>query len=160
MNGLQPTPIRQNGRMFLKLTAVALIVILFLSACSSDWWVGDGRGDWTLDLCKGYAICKINSREIVLVYREDPNFPGGEFALPNFFVVAYQMYEPYICLEGIRTQKLSASEDELNRMELSYFLVDTTNAEVAGPFETHDDFAEYCSSVGLEVKNEWIKPKK
>lgn len=160
MNGLLFTRNQQSGRMFLKLIATSLILVLFLSACSADWWVGDGRGDWTLDLCKGYAISKINSDRILFVHKKNPSDSGGAIVIDNYFVMAYQMYEPYICLEGIRTQKLSASEEELNRMELIYYLVDTTNGEVAGPFETHDDFVEHCSSIGLTVEAEWLKPQK
>lgn len=157
LNGLLPTRIQLNGRMLLKVTIAALVLILFLSACSVDWWVGDGRGDWTLDLYEGYGISKINSNEILLVHKENPNDSGGSIILPNYFVIAYQLHEPYICLEGIHTQEISASEDELNDMVLSYYLVDTTNGEVIGPFESHDDFVERCSSLGLEIEDEWIK---
>lgn len=160
LNGLLPTRIQLNGRMLLKVTIATLVLILFLSACSVDWWVGDGRGDWTLDLYEGYGISKINSNEILLVHKENPNDSGGSIILPNYFVIAYQLHEPYICLEGIRTQEISVSEDELNDMVLSYYLVDTTNGEVIGPSESHDDFVERCSSLGLEIEDEWIKTKK
>ena len=157
LNGLLPTRIQRNGRMLLKVTVAALVLTLFLSACSVDWWVGDGRGDWTLDLYEGYGISKINSKEILLVHKENPNVTGGTVILPNYFVIAYQLHEPYICLEGIHTQKISVSEDELNDMVLSYYLVDTTNGEVIGPFESHDDFVERCSFLGLEIEDDWIK---
>lgn len=157
LNGLLPTRIQQNGRMLFKVSIVALVITSFLSSCSLDWWVGDGRGDWTLDLYEGYAISRINSNEILLVHKENPNDSGGSITVPNYFVMAYQLHEPYICLEGIRTQKMSVSEDELNNIVLNYYLVDTTNGEVFGPFESHDDFVEHCSSLELEIKDEWIK---
>ena len=135
----------------------AYVIILFLSACSADWWVGDGRGDWTLDLYEGYGISKINSNEILLVRKENPNDSGVAIILPNYFVIAYQLHEPYICLEGIHTQEISASEDELNDMVISYYLVDTANGEVIGPFESQDDYVERCSSLGFEIEDEWIK---
>ena len=157
LNGLLPTHIQQNGRMLLKATIAILVFTLFLCACSADWWVGDGRGDWTLDLYEGYAISKINSNEILLIHKEDPNNSGGSIILPNYFVIAYQLHKPYICLEGIHTQGLSASEDELNDMVLNYYLVDTTSGEEFGPFESYDDFIERCSSLGLNIEDEWIK---
>lgn len=160
LNGLLPIHIQQNGRMLLKVTIAVLAFALLLSGCSADWWVGDGRGDWTLDLYEGYAISKINSNEILLVHKENPNDLGGSIILPNYFVMAYQLHEPYICLEGIHTQEISASEDELNDMVLGYYLVDATNGEIIGPFESYDDFAESCSSLGLEMKDEWIKTNK
>ncbi len=157
MNGSLPTRIRQNGLKPLKLTIVALVFTLFLSACSAHWLVGDGRGDWTLDLYKGYAISKINSNEILFVHKENPNDSGGSIILPNYFVTAYQLHEPYICLEGIHTQKMSASEDELNGMVLCYYLVDTSNGEVMGPVESYDGFVEHCGSLKIKIETEWIK---
>lgn len=157
LNGLLPTRIQLNGRMLLKVTIAVLVLILFLSACSVEWWVGDGRGDWTLDLIEGYGISKINSMEILLIHKENPNDSGGSIILPNYFVIAYQLHEPYIYLEGIHTQGISASEDELSNMVLSYYLVDTTNGEVIGPFESCDDFVERCCSLGLEIEDEWTK---
>lgn len=157
LNGLLPIRIQLNGRMLLKVTIAALVLILFLSACSVEWWVGDGRGDWTLDLIEGYGISKINSMEILLIHKENPNDSGGSIILPNYFVIAYQLHEPYIYLEGIHTQGISASEDELSNMVLSYYLVDTTNGEVIGPFESCDDFVERCCSLGLEIEDEWTK---
>lgn len=157
LNGLLPIRIQLNGRMLLKVTIAALVLILLLSACSVGWWIGDGRGDWTVDLYEGYGISKINSNEILLVHKEKPNDSGGSIILPNYFVIAYQLHKPYICLKGIRTQKISASEDELNDMVLSYYLVDTTKGEVIGPFESYNDFVERCSSLGLEIEDEWIK---
>ena len=157
MNGMLPTRIQLNGRMLLKVTIAVLVLILFLSACSVEWWVGDGRGDWTLDLIEGYGISKINSMEILLIHKENPNDSGGSIILPNYFVIAYQLHEPYIYLEGIHTQGISASEDELSNMVLSYYLVDTTNGEVIGPFESCDDFVERCCSLGLEIEDEWTK---
>ncbi len=160
LNGLPHTLIQLNGRMLLKVTIVALVLILFLSACAADWWVGDGRGDWTMDLYEGYGISKINSNEILLIHKENPNDSGGSIIIPNYFVIAYQLHEPYIYLEGIHTQEMSASKDELNNMKISYYLVDTTSGEVIGPFESYNDFVECCSSIELEIDDEWRKTNK
>ena len=158
LNGLLPTHIQPNGQMLLKVTIVTLAFILLLSGCSVDWWVGDGRGDWTLDLCAGYSIVKINSREILLGYKESPDAPGRSI-ISNYFITAYQVHDPYIFLEGIQTQKITISDDELRNRVLKYYLVDTTDGEVVGPFESYDGFVEHCSFLGLEIKEEWIKTK-
>ena len=159
LNGLQPIRTQQNGQLIIKATIVIVVVALLLSACSADWWVGDGRGDWTLDLYSGYAISKINSKEILLIYKENPNNSGGSIILPNYFIMAYQLHEPYIFIAGIHTQGLSASEDELNNGMLSYYLIDASDGKVIGPLETHNDFADCCNSLGLDLKDEWIKTR-
>jgi hypothetical protein len=160
LKGLPLIRIQQNGRMLMKVTIAAIVIALSLSGCSIDWWVGDGRGDWILDLQEGYAICKINSERILFVHKENPDDSGGTIVLPNFFVMAYQQQEQYVCLKGICTQKESASKDEPNDMGLSYYLVDTINDEVFGPFESSVAFAKHCSSLEFEINDEWIKPKK
>ena len=85
MNGLQHTNIQQNGQMLIKLLITMLIISIALSSCSAEWWLGDGRGDWTLDLFEGYRIAKINSREIILARKMFPNDSGGAHVLPNYF---------------------------------------------------------------------------
>ncbi len=157
MKGSLLTHILQNGRKLLNAAIAMLVLTLFLSSCSAEWWLGDGRGDWYLELINGYCIDKVNSKEIVILNKKNP--VGQRFVVPNYFVTAYQLHEPYICLEGIQTQKLPISEDELNARVLSYYLIDTTNDEVMGPYESCDAFAEHCSSLALEIDDEWIEPK-
>lgn len=157
LNGLLHTHIQRHGRLLIKVAVVTLIVIMLLSACSVESWVGDGRGDWTIDLYGGYAISKINSKEILLVYKENPNASGGSIILPNYYVTAYQLCEPYICLEGVCTQEMSASYEELDARILSYYLIDTTDGEVYGPLKSQDSFLAYCRSLGLEM-NAWQYP--
>ena len=136
-----------------------MILVFMLSACSSEWFIGDGRGDWTLDISNGYAISKINSYEILLVYKENPSDSGGSIILSNYFIKAYQFYDPYLCLEGICTQEIAISQDELIAAELSYFLVNTNNGEIVGPFESYNDFAAYCGDIVLKISNNWIRVK-
>lgn len=155
LNGMLHTHIRQHGRMLLKAITTLVIISLLLSGCSANWWVGDGRGDWTIDLCAGYSISKINSREILFGYKKNPEDPGRTIIISNYFVTAYQMYDPYILLEGIQTERITISDEEQNRRVLSYYLIDTTDGKVSGPFETYDDFVDYCSSLALKIKDEW-----
>lgn len=157
LNGMRSTRTQQNGQILVKVIIVALVLASFLSGCSTDWCVGDGRGDWTLDLYKGYAISRINSNEILLIHKENPNDSGGSIVVQNYFVTAYQLHEPYICLEGICTKKIAASEDELNDQVLSYYIVDTSSGKVIGPFESYHDFEVCCTSLTLEIRNEWTK---
>ena len=155
-----PMHIRRNWKALFKTIIVALTVMSTLCACSAYWFVGDGRGDWTLDLFDGYVICRVNSYEILLGHKENPADAGGSIIIPNFYISGYQLYKPYICLEGVRTKKMAASDEELNNMQLSYYFIDTTKDEVFGPFTTFDDLAKHCDSIQLEISESWIKPQK
>lgn len=166
MNGVRHIRILRIGRKLNSLIIIILAFTLFLNACSynrqlqselSEFFFGDGRGDWSFELCSGYSIIKTNSKGVTLGYKEKPDDSGWSHVISNnYFITSYQMYEPYIILEGIQHKDIFISEDELSNAILSYYFVDTTSGEVKGPFESYDDLAEYCCSVELEL-GEWIK---
>ena len=113
-----------------------------------------------MDLYAGYSIVKVNSKEIVLTYREDWNDSAGTFVIENYYVIAYQLCDQYICLEGICTQEMMASEEELRNNMSSYYFVDTTDGGVVGPFESYDDFLDCCHITNIEITDKWIDVKK
>ena len=139
---------------------IILMVSLLLCSCSLDWWLGDGRGDWTVDLFEGYAVSKINSREIILVHKDDPDATGGSIILPNFFVTAYQLHNPYVCIEGFFMQGRSASDEKLKAMELNYYLLDTDSGELVGPFDSYDRFKEHTDYLSIKMSEEWVRTQK
>ena len=159
MSGLRNTPMRQSGLIFHKIIAV-ILCLFTLSGCSNEWWVGYGRGDWTIDLCKGYAITKVNSKSINLIYKEDIADSGGSFVIPsNYFVQAYQLLEPYIFLEGIHTAKSFATDDELKNCVQIYYVVDTETHEIIGPLENYEDLKAKCSMLNLDLDDNWTHTK-
>ena len=125
-----------------------------------DWLVGDGRGDWILDIYGDYAVAKINSYCICLVYREkqEGGWEHRSFVVPNYFIKAYQVHEPYICLEGIITKSEFISADELKRGELSYYLVDASSGDVIGPYDSYEEYVEHCGDLEIEITDEWLTP--
>lgn len=131
---------------------------MLLSSFSAEWFLGEGRGDWTLNLSGGYAISKINSKEILLIHKNNPEDSGGSIVIPNYFVLAYQQFDSYICLKGICTQERTISEDELEVGVLSYYIVDTNNSDIVGPIKSYSDLAVQCSSREIEINEEWMEP--
>ena len=130
---------------------------MFLSGCSAKWWVGEGRGDWILDVCSGYFISKINSREILFVYKEKPDDSGSKIIIPNYFVTAYQIQDPYIFLEGIQTEQITISDDELDGRVLKYYIVNSSDGNVIGPLESYDNLLDKCDVLALDLQDKWLK---
>ena len=156
---MQRTHIQLNGKMCRRMITMILACSLLLSGCSTDfcdWLVGDGRGDWTLDLISGYCIVKVNSRCIEIGYKDDPEDSSCSNVIPLFFVTAYQIEDPYIAIEGIPTQKFSITDEELVSRNLNYYLIDTVKGTLDGPYETMDDFNIHCASFGLKIEDEWV----
>ena len=141
--------------MAIRKSLCVLLCIILLTGCSSDWLVGDGRGDWTLELCAGYAVSRINAHEILVGHKNKPDAPGYEIVIPNYFVTAYQIQKPYICFQGIPTQGSCITDEERLNGKLSYYLIDTVSGEVNGPYPSYIDFLEYCRTIPLELTQEW-----
>ncbi len=161
MNGMQHTNVRDRAHGY-KVLATILVVMLIFSGCSSAWLglalLGDGQGDWEKEIFGGYSIVRINSREIVLAYKESPSDVGHSFAMENnYFITAYQAQEPYIFLEGIETQEWSISDEERENGVLCYYLCNTTDGEIVGPFTSKAAFTKYCASLEIELADAWIQ---
>lgn len=141
--------------MAIRKSLCVLACLILLTGCSADWFVGDGRGDWTIDLCAGYTICKINSNQILIGYEKQSELAGGTIVIPNFFVTAYQIQGSYICIQGIRTQGSCITEEERTGGRLCFYLIDTLSGETYGPYLSYIDFLEYCRTISLELAQEW-----
>lgn len=163
MIGLRCIHTKRNGLMPRKMIALILACSVLLSGCSTailDWLIGDDWGsDWTIDLISGYSIVKVNSHCIVLGHKESPEHPGYSNVISCYFVTAYKIQGTHIAIEGIPTQGDSISDQELASEILNYYLVDTVSGDIAGPYKTKEAFAEFCTSLNLDVNEEWIKAK-
>ena len=156
--GLLSVFVRGCRRKLLILISV-IILVLILGACSAEFFLGEGRGDWTLNLREGYGISKLNSRQILLIHKDNPEDSGAAIVIPNFFVLAYQDFDSYICLKGICTQERAISEEELKAAVFSYYLVDTKDSNIAGPLASYYDLTEYCNLHEIEIGEEWIEAR-
>ncbi len=152
--------IRQNGKAFCRVLVTVLILLSVMCGCSADWLFGDGRGDWTVELCGGYTLTKVNGYEIVFGHKMDSPAAGSSILLPNCFISAYQVQEPYIFLEGIPTKSWAASEEELQSKTRNYYLVNTDNGEISGPYESFDALSNDCGSLAIEIPEEWVQTSK
>ncbi len=158
MSGMQHIPIQQNGKTSIKaLLIISLVLMLTLSSCTSYWFVGDGKGDWSFELIDGYYITKVNSREILITYKENIDQVGSTIVLPKYFVIAYQITESYILLDGIKTEGNAISDLEFKDMLSCYYIISTKNHEILGPFNSYDEFYNKCEVMKIQVTDNWVK---
>lgn len=156
MNGMLHIRTKQNGQMFRKFTVFVVLLSLILSGCSTKSVDGMGRGDWTIPLFNEYAIEKVNSSQIVISLKDSPSYVGASIVISNYFVTSFQLHDPYICLRGIETQSEFISEDELRSRVLVYYLINTNDHKITGPFEVEKDYTDYCSSIPLSLHEYWL----
>ena len=147
---------------FLKPSIAILLVITIISAfsgCYPKWLLEYGRGDWTLPLINGYQINRINGHRIVLDYKENLDDISSHTILNYYFVKSYQIYDEYIFLEGISTKEDRISDSELENNDLTYYVVNTLNHDIAGPYETLDELEKMCSENALKLEEKWLPAK-
>lgn len=157
LNGTQHIQQQPSGLKYLKTIAALVFIWLLLGGCSMDQWAGDGRGDWTLDIGEGYCITRVNTYEILVGYKHDPDVAGSEIVIPYYFVTAYQEDDHYFMFEGIHTQKWAVSDDELSKRILIYYIIDTSDDTLLGPFESITEFEEMCKMLGIQDCFEWVE---
>ena len=137
--------------MFRKCYITLLILTFVLAGCS------EGRGDWRKELVAGYAISCINSKQIAIVHRENPDAVGSSFVIRNYYVTAYWCDDEFICVKGIPTDDAFVTDEELLGQYCLYYLIQTSNDTVFGPYSSELELFETCSMLGVSTKQEWIK---
>ena len=145
---------------FFKPFIVILLVITICSACLSSCYpkglLDYGRGDWTLILINGYQINRINGYTIVLDYKENLDDISSHTVLENYYVKSYQIYYEYIFLEGISTKEDRISDSELENNDLTYYVVNSLNHDISGPFKSLNELKIMCNNNSLKLQEEWI----
>lgn len=130
-----------------KTIAVLLLIAFALAVCGC-------QGDWRYDLIGGYAITRINSKCICLVYYEEPDGPGS-YVIENFFVTDFCRNERFIGVQGIPTADIFAADEELAQTERCFYLVDTVDGNVYGPYSGREEWMAQCHAVGAEDLPAW-----
>lgn len=139
MNGTLFIHIQQNGQKWISVSLIVLTVSSFLYGCTDGWISGEGRGDWSIELINGYEIDRINSNEKILGRKLNPGDSEGRIVLSNYYIIGYQLQDPYIILEGIPTAGLVVSDEELKASVLFYYLIDTSSDSINGPYASYDE---------------------
>ena len=153
------THTKQNGTLFLKMISIVLALVVFLCGCTHEcveWFLGDGRGDWGLELINGYWILKINSRN-VLLSKEHDNTTGWSTKINGYYVTSYQLNDKYIFTEGFKNEGNSITDEELENPIIYYYIVNTLTDEIFGPFETYRDFLEQCDLLSIKDNDTWLQ---
>jgi len=131
---------------------LTIICLLLFCACSllPDSCIGNlGRGDWDVNIYGEYELVRVNSRGIIIGKRQDSSWSNP---IPQFFITGFCVREPFILLEGIKTDDTFLSDEEKDARILSYYALDTTDDSVIGPFDTAEAMYEKLQLIGIEWK--------
>ena len=126
-----------------------LLVVLLLRGCP-------GVDDWAYDkLPNGYEIVHINVVEINLLKREGESMRK----MVDQHITKFCSNDVYIGIERLPVDDsiTNASEciEKMNNSTPEYFLVDTVNDVVMGPY-TAEAYEKQVKDLGIEGLGDWI----
>lgn len=116
------------------------MLIFILSSCA-------GANDWIYQLPNGYEIWHINSKEIVIKYRGE-NETSSEI---SSFIKEFSYDAQYVFTRNI------SSIDENNIFNESYYILDTINHKLYGPFYELIDFKNAINNLGCDLPDIWYR---
>lgn len=115
-----------------------------------------GRGDWTYELVGGYVLNRINGHSIVLGHSNHSEISGSSsIVIQGYYVTDFCMDQEYIGVRGIPTMGMFATDEELESKQRWYHLIDISNDEVLGPYESEEEFVSICAEAGTGDLGQW-----
>ena len=160
INGM--LPIRRNTIRRIKRGAIllALCFLVFnLFGCRVIRW--NPTGDWDYeDLPNGYTLMRVNSRTIVL---QSPNWlevPGEDWVTTTriySYISAICNNERYIAVKWTDPDEIDFEKiKEHDFSTAKYYIVDSTNDDLYGPYDTEEAFLRQCEELSVGEFSEWI----
>lgn len=131
-----------------------LCTIMFFSGCSTESLNWNPQGDWMYELCRGYYISRSSSSSIALVKEQKI---GYSYVVEEY-VTCFCYNDDFIAVRKLVIPEHTMFED-IMKMDFSmamYYLINTQNDDVLGPFSDKESFEIACSKQKTEILNEWI----
>lgn len=140
----------------------AAAAVMTLTSCGFGF--GPGFQDWSYDLSNGYQVLRVNTREILIGYKE----PGGSVITQKtqkngeIEPCGVDSYVSEFCtgdrFVGAQQAAVPSVGDKVDLSNPRYYLIDTKNQKVFGPFRTQGDYESACKKQGAASKmGKWIK---
>lgn len=162
---------RDGNKAPCKIVCVSLSVILlitliciggagnwFLSRLGIDeeWLAQFGTDDWGYELPNGYEISRVNSNCVVLGKN------GDVFEqMVDRYVVSFCYNQSFVGLQRIPLDDIAANESidiqSYDRSSAEYYLVDTENDTIYGPYTEEEEYTEKCVELSVGDMCEWIE---
>ena len=117
-----------------KAILVYLLLVLVLTSCA-------GVSDWSYKLPNNYEVWRINSNEIIVKYAGDETVNAE---IPSF-VKEFAYDDRYVCTRNIK------SIDENNIFSEEYYILDTEEQKLYGPYATQAEFESVIEKMKISL---------
>lgn len=133
-----------------KITCLILIIVSLtcFTACPA-------LTDWEYKLPNNYKVVHINIDDIHLS-KERPSGNGGD-AIVGRFILEFCNNDRYVGVKRVSDEGYDSFDiDEADLTKLEYYIVDTLEDAVYGPF-TEEEYNEQLSVLQINDLGDWIK---
>lgn len=129
---------------------LAVVTLCMLTSCP-------GLQDWIYDeLPNGYEIAHINSQDIELLKEED----GLHIPKIDRYIKEFCYNDTYIGVKRLMIDESipyeSVKIEEFDQSNLSYYLVDTADDNIMGPY-TDEEYEAKINELDIQDMCDWIK---
>ena len=128
-----------------------LIALLSTIGCKSRYADHFPRGDWYYDLSANYRLNRVNSKMLIIEKKD------GSGVIDHFFVTGFSFYDEKIMVKGIHTEDIFVSNEELEQQILVFYVIDTSNDALLGPYATELDMLFHIGRENSTI--DWIETK-
>ena len=140
-----------NTKLFFKILGYTVLAIIIFSIALTIYSVFGPKEDFTTPIKNNYAIIKESSRSAYIIN----NSKGADPTKPvvDSIIISYAVSGKYIAAK--QTAVPETADIKPDYTKYCYWLINTEDAQVLGPFNTDDEFNSKCLELQLEFK-EWI----
>lgn len=134
------TSLRKDYNTLKKIFIFICLILIFLTSCA-------GVSDWSYKLPNGYQVWRINSGEIIIKHVGDETVDAE---IPSF-IKEFSYDDRYVFTRNID------DVSENNIFKETYYVLDTVEQKVYGPFESIEIMKNQAEEWQCEIPTKWYR---
>ncbi len=145
----------RSGNAVIKRLMVLLALILLTGCLPSEWMEKQFPSrDWYLDLKDDYRLNRLNKYDIWIEKKLEKY--RGIILIDEYSITSYAIGEETIYLKGISTENKKPSEIDRENGEPVYYLIQTSNEMICGPFSSETELKNFCHINRIPETINWV----
>ena len=149
--------IKRNGSRIIRLIVLIIAILIALLIAILMLAFSQAFQDWTYDkLPNGYEIWRINSEDISLLKTDGDS---SDLRIDRY-ILEFCYNDSYIGIKRLMIDEnlpyQEAHIEDMDPSNFSYYLVDTVNDVVMGPY-TAEEYENQIEALKIDTMCDWIK---
>jgi hypothetical protein len=141
-------------KLFFKLLGRVVVIVLLLSIGLTIYSLASDKESNTTTIIDNYALVKESSRSVYIIRDNgNKNTANSTTTIVESIIISYATDGDYIAAK--QTAVPDSEEVKPDFTSFSYWLIDTAQDRIYGPFNNDADWGEKCTELGLNF-DEWL----